>query len=224
MSLRDDLDEQGYFELPPTLSPVLIERARRDIEAHAEAVDAFVDDALWDILDAVLPIAREVLRHDVVTLPAVWAWRVAPGETGWGIHRDDPTKARDAAGDLGALTLWIPLTDATTRNGCIHCLPACWDHGYLSERGGDIVGSVRHIRALPAAAGSVLGWSHSLLHWGGACAPGEPPRIATSFEVMRSDLATTVPRTYPVGWRPSASERVALIAEMRVKYQHMLTG
>jgi hypothetical protein len=29
-------------------------------------------------------------------------------------------------------------------------------------------------------------------------------------------------RSYPVGWRPDAAERAALIAEMRVKYAHMI--
>ncbi len=221
MSLRDDLAVQGYFEMPPILPSALVERARRDVEARAEAVDAFLDDAMWEILDAVLPAAREALGQDVVTLPAFWAWRVASGEQGWRPHRDGPDRARDDNGELAGVTIWVPLTDATTRNGCIHCVPAYWDWGYQSPKGGDVVSHQQYIRAIPAASGSVLGWSHALLHWGGACAPGESPRIATSFEMIRSDLAATVPRTYPVGWRPDHAERVALMAEMRVKYAHM---
>ena len=222
MSLSDDLAAQGYFEQPAIVPPPLIERARRDVEAHTEAVDAFLDDAMWEILDAVLPSAREALGHDVEILPAVWAWRVAPGEQGWGPHRDGPDRTRNDTGELVGLTIWVPLTDATTRNGCIHCVPAYWDWGYQSPKGGNVVSHQQYIRAIPTPTGSILGWTHGLLHWGGACAPGEPPRISTSFEVIRSDFAATVPRTYPAGWRPDRAERVALIAEMRVKYAHML--
>ena len=222
MTLRDDLLAQGYFEQPAIVPPALIDRARRDVESHPEAVDAFLDDAMWDILDAILPSARLALAHDVSILPGVWAWRVAPGEQGWRPHRDDPERARDDNGELMGITLWVALTDATTRNGCIHCVPAYWDWGYRSPKGGDTISHPQCVRAIPAVAGSLLGWSRALVHWGGSCAPDEPPRIATSFEVIRSDLASTVPLAYPAGWRPAPADRPAFIAEMRVKYAHML--
>lgn len=223
MSIREALGSQGYFELPPgRVSPELIARARADVERRSYAAEAFLDDAMWEILDEVLPIAREALDSEVAILPAFWAWKVQPTEQGWPKHRDCPSRALDDDGRLISVTLWVPLTDATTRNGCMHVLPAYWDWTYENPKAPVVVSTEQAIRALPAAAGSVLGWSHALIHWGGMCAPGETPRISTSFELIRTDRASLVPRTYPAGWRPDAEERLTILEEMREQYKHML--
>jgi len=221
--LHQSVVEQGYFELPGALPPELVARARRDVEARADSLDSFEDDAMWEILDAILPVAREALAHDVAILPSFWAWRIEPGRKGWHAHRDDAPRARDQNGNLTMLTIWVPLTDATPRNGCIHCVPAYFDLAYENPHANNVVFDNQYIRAVPATAGSILGWSHALLHWGGVCAPGEPARIATSYEVIRSDLPDLMPRWHPAGWRPGRSERRELIAEMREKYAHLAT-
>ena len=220
MGVREQLLEQGYFQTPPMLPPDLVARVRDDVARDNQR--AFLEDAMWDLFDLLVPVAREALAHDVCITPAFWAWNVGPGGFGWGPHRDSPETARDPEGGLAIITVWVPLTDATTRNGCVHCVPAYWDIGYQSVHANSIVLHQQCVRALPAAAGSVLGWSHSLLHWGGACAPDAPPRMATSLELVRSDLASTVPRAYPAGWRPEVAERQAMIEAMRVRYAHML--
>ena len=220
MGIRDQLLTQGYFELPPMLPPALVERVRDDVARSAE--DAFLEDAMWDMLDLVIPVAREALAHDVAIRHAFWAWRVEPDSSGWYPHRDAPERARDDKGELACISLWIPLTDATTRNGCIHCVPAYWDIAYRSIHRNGVVLNQESVRALPAAAGSVLGWSQSLLHWGGRCAPDASPRLSTSFEMIRTDLVGRESITYPVGWRPPASERRALMDQMRAQYAHML--
>ena len=222
MGIRDQLLSQGYFEVPPALPVDLVARVRDDI-ARAGA-DAFLEDAMWDLLDLSLPIAREALAGDVAILPAFWAWRVTPNEAGWPPHRDDAASAFDADDNLACLTIWIPLSDATAGNGCMYCVPANWDLAYRSRLHNTAILAEDTIRALPAPAGSVLGWSQALLHWGGRCAPDAQPRLSTSFEMIRADLASTVPLTYPAGWRPPASERRALMDEMRVRYSHMLTA
>ena len=202
------------------LPPELVERVRADVERAAE--DAFLEDAMWDLVDLVIPVAREALAHDVALRPAFWAWRVAPNSSGWAPHRDGPDRSHDDNGELACITIWIPLTDATTRNGCIHVVPSEWDIAYRSGRQNAVVWDQKTVRALPAAAGSVLGWTHSLLHWGGRCAPDASPRLATSFEMIRTDLAAREPLTYPAGWRPAVSERKAVMDQMRHQYSHML--
>ncbi|HTJ42063.1 MAG TPA: phytanoyl-CoA dioxygenase family protein [Kofleriaceae bacterium] len=218
MGIRDELAQQGYFELGPALPEDVIARARRDVEAKREA--AFEDDALWDVLDALWPIAREALDGDAALLPAWWAWCVAPGERGWPPHRDSPANAFDHASKLARVTLWVPLADATTRNGCMFVVPANWDYEYLNPKARGAVAHEQFIRAVPARAGSILGWSHALLHWGGACAPETSPRVSTSFEFIRADLAA--PQKYEPGWRPAPSERPALLEQMRTQYAHMV--
>jgi ectoine hydroxylase-related dioxygenase (phytanoyl-CoA dioxygenase family) len=223
VDIREALDSQGYFELPPGRIPAeVIARARADVERRSFAAEAFLDDGMWDILDALLPVAREALGGEVAILPAFWAWKVNPTEQGWPKHRDNPNRALDDDGRLISVTLWVPLTDATTRNGCMHVVPAYWDWAYQNPKAAAVVSTEQAIRALPAAAGSVLGWSHALLHWGGMCAPGEQPRIATSYELIRTERASLVPRVYPAGWRPTAAERPAILAEMQTQYKHML--
>jgi ectoine hydroxylase-related dioxygenase (phytanoyl-CoA dioxygenase family) len=218
VGIRDELARQGYFELGPTIAEDVITRARADVESRREA--AFEDDALWDVLDALWPIAREALDHEAALLPAWWAWCVAPGERGWPPHRDSPAHAFDDAMKLARVTLWVPLADATTRNGCMFVVPANWDYEYLNPRARAVVSHEQYIRALPARAGSILGWSHALLHWGGACAPDTPPRVSASFEFVRADLP--VERSYKAGWRPARAERAALMQQMRAQYAHMV--
>jgi Phytanoyl-CoA dioxygenase (PhyH) len=225
--IRDALDDQGYFELAPCVPPALVASARDDVDRvcarGAPAVTAFLFDPMWQILDEVLPIARAALDGaEVALLPRCWAWRIEPGELGWGPHRDHPAHVYTADGALASITLWIPLVDATPRNGCMHVVPKYWDYEYYNPTSRGEVTQQQYLRALPAAAGSVLGWSAALLHWGGACAPDAPPRIATSFELLRVGEAPPADeRTYPAGWRPTLDERVAMLDEAIAKYWHM---
>ena len=82
LPIRKAILDQGYFELPPALPAELVARARADVEAAARAEDAFLADAMWEILGAVLPVAREALAGPVAILPAFWAWRLQPWNTG----------------------------------------------------------------------------------------------------------------------------------------------
>src|SRR5262245_35243714 len=119
-ALRAALDDEGYFERPRALPAALIERAAADVERcvarGAPATAAFLADAMWEILDAIVPIARDALDAEVAILPAFWAWKVTPGETGWPPHRDTPHRAFTADDRLAAVTIWVALSDATARN------------------------------------------------------------------------------------------------------------
>ena len=62
-------------------------------------------------------------------------------------------------------------------------------------------------RALPAAAGSVLGWTSKLLHWGAMADAHAPPRISISFEYQAAAAPLYDGVHYPLGYLPSATER-----------------
>lgn len=222
MGIRDALEHEGYFELPPRVPPALIARVRDDVErcvaAGAPATAAFLFAPMWELLDHVVPVAEEALG-EVSILPAFWAWRIAPGALGWNPHRDGPDEAFDDDLAPRAISIWIPLADATTRNGCMHVVPRYWDYEYFNPHSRGQVTQQQYLRALPAAAGSLLGWTHGLLHWGGACAPGEAPRVSTSFELARA--AEDRPGSKPPSWRPDAAERVEIVRAMIAKYPHM---
>jgi len=68
------------------------------------------------------------------------AWYIDPqqGGTGFSPHRDrqplDPRltfRDPDAGTGPKLTTVWVPLTDATTDNGCLYCMPRTADPGYL---------------------------------------------------------------------------------------------
>jgi ectoine hydroxylase-related dioxygenase (phytanoyl-CoA dioxygenase family) len=225
VGIRDALAAQGFFELPPAIDPALIDRARADVtRAHEQGrttVAAFLDDTLWELRETVIPIAREALGGDVATMNAYWAWHIGPGARGWPPHRDrGPTTRAEIV--RACVTLWIALSDATPANGCMSCVPSYWDFEYENEHPGHVVASEQHIRALPARAGAVLGWTHALLHWGGACAPEAPPRVAASFELIRIDVAAReqIAGTRAPGAIPSRAEREAIVAQQIAQYRH----
>ena len=121
-------------------------------------------------------------------------------------------------------------------NSCLHVVPQAHDPGYFRgdppdstpmaevlRFGGER--AVQHIRALPCAAGSVVQFSHRLLHWGSAAESGpavtwrptpEPPRVALSF--ASTDATFEKPfLAHPMPMPPAAT-RAALIASLGLLY------
>ena len=89
------------------------------------------------------------------------------------------------------LCAWIPLTDASTTSGCLNFLPKEFDAGWRDgeEGGGDHLRAatiqkasgaasapvvelrfdLSGARAAPVAAGDIVLWHGSTIHWGGKC-------------------------------------------------------
>lgn len=89
----------------------------------------------------------------------------------------------------------------------------------LEEPAATITADPRSIRAWPIGRGSVLGFSHRLLHWGGAASRFAPhPRIAMFFASSRPDFEApylTSPEHLPL---PPLGVRLALAAGHRLWY------
>jgi Phytanoyl-CoA dioxygenase (PhyH) len=224
-ALAEALASEAYVELAPCVPPALVARCRAAVEVTvargAPAVAALVFDAPWELFAALAAVGRAALGEDVRLLPSFWVWHLGQTGKGWEPHRDRPRRAFTADGRIASMTIWAPLTDATLRNGCIHCVPAYWDWEYRNPDAGAHVPTMQHLRALPVPAGAVLGWTHALLHWGAAAAPDAPPRISASFELIRASAPTDVPVTHPPGWVPTLDERVTLIDGLVRRYRHM---
>lgn len=224
-ALAAALGGDGYLELPGLIPPALVAAGRAAVELivarGVPAVCAFAFDPFWQLVPLLASIATEALGGPVDILDSFWAWHVAGGGArGWPPHRDRPSRAFTDDDRLASITLWVALTDATLRNGCIHVAPACWDYEYRNPGARDHLASIQHIRALPAAAGTVLGWTHALLHWGTAAAAGEPPRISVAFEFVRAGVEST-DDAFPVDLFPGLADRCAIIGHQIAKYQHM---
>lgn len=226
-ALQQQLRHDGYFALPPAIPAPLLARCRDAIElvraAGAPPLAAFAFDAPWEIIALLDEHARAALDGDARLMPAFWAWRLAEGDDarGWPPHRDQPAREVDDRGVPASVSLWIALTDATPDNGCIHVVPAPWDPQYHNPNATADVLFLQSIRAVPAAAGAVLGWSPKLLHWGAMARPGTPPRVSLSFELQSAAVPPFDGLTYPLAWIPPPAERRALIDRQWQRYRHM---
>jgi hypothetical protein len=139
---------------------------------------------------------------------------------GWKPHRDrggpfDPASERED-GTPRYNTVWIPITDATPENSCLYVLPADRDTTYKNNgHPNDAITSLealQDIQALPAARGSLISFSHRLLHWGSrAASTATTPRMALSFSFSDEHFETTAfPRDLlPL---PPLTVRLALVA------------
>jgi hypothetical protein len=176
------LGKHGYFRMPALVAPDIIVRMRASVKAlHSKgwpAVFSCVYDEFWGILR--IPPMIQFLSHQLgvgylQAAAGVWTHRVDPRTraSGWAPHIDS-TK------DEGRITVWIPLTDVTATNGCMYVIPQDrvpstlptlffeWTSISLKE----VEALLHSVTPLPATAGSVLGWNHRLIHWGGR--PTEP--------------------------------------------------
>ena len=111
--------------------------------------------------------------------------------------------------------------DATADNGCMYVVPAPWDLQYWNPNASAEILSLQTVRALPAAAGAVLGWTPKLLHWGALARPGAPPRVSLSIEYQRADRPPIEATTAPLDDVPAPGARRALIVEQWHRYRHM---
>lgn len=226
------LRREGHVNVPCVLDPDDVATTLELVEVlRAKKVPlafAFVYDAPWRLFASLRPFLTAVLGAGYRALPDFWVWYLPPDDAahGWGPHRDRLRPTVDADGTLASLTVWLPLTDATPLNGCIYVLPAhrdpcftrrCWDgpdHTTLY--------APQDIRALPAAAGSLLAWNQNLLHWGGrASVMAEGPRVSVSCEFQRADRSPfSTPWLDPVT-APDFTRRLGLVAKQLLQYQHM---
>lgn len=194
------LDEDGYFRLPQVFESDRILRMRRIVEAvRADGwpvAFAFVFDDFWTI--ARLPQVESFLASAVgegyLQNTVVWAHWVSPekGVAGWAPH-DDYRTGRETF-----LSAWIPLSDATVENGCMFLLPAgrSREIGEAVDADRDLPSRVfrnalQDVIALPVPAGSMIGWRGEVLHWGGANAGGNEPRLSLALEFRARGARTS---------------------------------
>lgn len=226
------LRREGYVNVPGVLDPSAVASTLALVEALRGSglplAFAFVYDAPWGLFASVGPFLAAALGESYRALPDFWAWHLAPDDDarGWGPHRDRVRPTVDADGTHASLTAWLPLTDATALNGCIHVLPAhrdpCFARRSWDGADGAILREPQDVRALPAPAGSLLAWSQNLLHWGGrSSALAEGPRVSLSCEFQRADRSPfNAPWLDPAA-APDFLLRLGLVGKQLLQYRHM---
>jgi len=226
--------EEGYFQPSPLL-------AGQDVDALNRAVNgvvaegwppvfAWVFDAFWRC--ARLPRLARVLESQLGAgyrqIPHIWTHIVpaVEGSGGWPPHFDG------FAG--GRASIWVALTDATLENGCIHLvpprlLPAAFRQAKVDSTlsTADVVQALRSVRALPARAGTALGWGFDVYHWGGTCVRSSSARRAISLEFVAAHQ-TPAPDETPLisltGPLPDFTARLQLIARAILEYEKFEPG
>jgi hypothetical protein len=193
----------GYFLTPPIVQSEDAAKVGRAIsrlaaEGYPTGFVAVFDE-FWRLFYGLESLLRPVLGDDYLMVPdGLWAFFVPPGDpglSGWsslGPHRDSigPDAHLVTSGRPGLVNIWIALTDANPLNSCLYVLPASIDDDYLDRMAvssGAV--SLQDIRALPVEAGSVLGWTSHLLHWGGRSSPtATMPRMSVALYLQRRDV------------------------------------
>lgn len=188
-------------------------------------VFAFLYDEMWMLAHQLHPVIEGLLGPNYAMLPDFWAWHVDPtkAESGWRPHRDKGFRALAADGSPTSVTAWIPLTQATTLNGCMYIVPADRDPTYGTPQDKDWTFQYPDVRALPANPGDFFIWNQAVLHWGSHASPraGNAVRMSCAFEFQRTDIpAWNQPLLQPRGIL-SYEDRLRLIGKQVKQYQHM---
>ncbi len=227
--LNQLMRHEGYFhgsigEWHTSLEPLM--NAITQLKALGlPPVFAFVYDEIWQLAIKLSSTLSCLLGEDYWMLPDFWAWHIDPAqaETGWKPHRDKGYRSLLANGSPSSVTLWIPLTPATTLNGCIYILPADRDPVYATENDQQWDIHYPEIRALPANPGEFLIWNQAVLHWGSHSSPraAGQPRISCAFEFQRGDIAPWNQPLIVANGFLTFNQRLMLIGKQIQQYQHM---
>ncbi len=177
-TLRSKYGQEGFFQTQPILAPLALERLRECVEVlkreNWPPVFAFVYDELWLAARtrSLVRLLGHILGQGYRQTSHVWCHyvRQGRGEGGWPPHVDGFREEK-------RVTVWIPLGDATLDNGCIYVVPRDLvsrevANGFLNMQtisSADASALLQSSRALPAQAGSILGWDYTLIHWGSKC-------------------------------------------------------
>lgn len=225
---RTTLSEEGYVHLLPQKWQLpLNELARLIGDLHDRSIPltfCFVYDEFWCLSYALSPLIASLLGGTFSRLPDFWAWLIDPEQEaqGWKPHRDRGRDSLFRNGTPKSLSIWLPLTDATPLNGCMYVVPANRDPTYGLPNDEDFQFHFQDIRALPAKAGSILGWNQEVVHWGGrASKRGSAPRISVAFEFQSCAAKPMRPFLMDPHTVPDFKSRLGLIATQILQYRHM---
>lgn len=150
----------------------------------------FVYDEFWILSTRIHSYIQSILGNNYYKLPDMWAWHIDPSnnERGWTIHRDRKPGSTYNTGAPRSLSVWIPLTAATTENSCMHIVPQsedpnCQSTGELYYANWDESLYAGKEVAIPCNAGDIVAWNQQVLHWGGATSnTSAAPRISVGIE------------------------------------------
>ena len=234
---QDLMKREGYIQIDPIAFSTPLEKMVQTIETlhdlQLPLAFSYVYDEFWLIFVSLHNVIASMVGPGYLRLPDFWTWRIDPmkEERGWGLHRDKNGRTIGDDGLPDSLTVWIPLTDATTLNGCMYILPADRDPSYETVDTGPtedtvpqspLIGLIDEFRALPINAGGVLMWNQQVYHYGShATRRADAPRYSLAMEFQSTDVPPmNLPVFDPLSL-PSFEDRLRLISKQIIQYKHM---
>ena len=224
--LVEQIVAEGYFQTEPLFPSDQIRRLAAAVSAVVAAgyhpLFATVYDEPWKLLAALGNVLDPILGAGFRMVPDFWLWLVDVDaeRSGWAPHRDEQylnTLRPDGRPTL--LTIWIPFTDATPLNSCIYVLPLSQDPNYPGNTRARKVDRLQDIRALPAKAGSILGWNQYLLHWGSRSSQrADRPRISWGIYFQSGDVPLFDPLARQLRGTLTFQERLGFIGTAIARY------
>jgi len=211
----------GRWKLPIAEMVQVIERLKA---AGLMPVFAFAYEEFWLLARQLGAVVGTLLDGQYYLLPDFWIWHVDPrkDESGWKPHRDKGRVALFEDGRPKAVTLWVPLTSATTLNGCMYVVPADRDPTYGKENEKERLFEYQDIRALPAEPGDFFVWNQAVMHWGSHASPrGATARVSVAFEFQKADVPPMNTPLITPGGAPAFHHRLNLIGKQVLQYAHM---
>lgn len=228
--IADQFWENGFLEIPSVFGELelqtLIEAMICLEQAKIPPAFIYIYDQPWALFERLRLLISHFLGEEYAVLPNLWAWHMRkPGATGWPPHRDCDSETVFNVGPdqmLMSLSLWLPLTSVDEANGCMYVIPRQKEEK-LSSNGVLEWGKIKSFgNALPAPAGSVLGWPQDLVHWGGTFTEkAKEPRISLSFEFQNTSFAPLATPLLNTANPPPFEQRISLIQEQFAKYRHI---
>jgi hypothetical protein len=225
------MKREGYFQTSPIIPRDQLDKLRKSIVNIVawglRSTYALLYDEFYDVFGRLDNVLKPVLADRYRFVPDEFEAYLIPttdDAAGTPPHRDSLLN-RDCIGSDGlpkVVNVWIPLTDATTLNSCIHVLPGHLDPLYrlrasTADEDADAGEHVplQNIRALPAPAGSVLCWNPNLLHWGGRSSRwASHPRLSFAAYFQSRDVPPVHPTTMDIPSRIPFEYRLYLVEKV----------
>lgn len=227
---RQSLIDQGYFQTGPILREEQLDRllhcTSQIMKAGHPPAYALLYDDFFEILADLNPLLCGLLGEGYLMVPDepdVYFIPTSPDFGGAEPHRDTLRRhdMYDRDGLPAIINIWIPLTDATPDNSCMHVIPSHCDPDFKTPASDhalpDSIDSamLQSVRALPARAGSVLGWSTELIHWGGQSSSGaETPRLSFAMYFQSSNTEKFHPTARPCPVKMTFEQRLYMIEKV----------
>jgi hypothetical protein len=220
--------EEGHFRLGSVLPKERMARMAKVIvnlvEAGYPPAFAYVYDDFWQVFRDLSPVLTPMYGEDYRVVINLWAWHVPPSDAyhGFKPHRDligKNTLNLDGTPMFG--TVWIPLTDVTTQHACMYVLPTNQDSNVPGKMESFSIPkeNVQAIRALPAPAGSIMGWNTYALHWGSKSSKwAEGPRISIATYIKRAEERGLNSVSIRANQHINLERRLAVIGENLAHY------